>query len=337
MKVFLSWSGERSQALAEAVKDWLQLVLHYVEPWLSQLDIEAGERWATEVAKELEASNFGIITITRENISSPWILFEAGALARSIQEGRVVPLLLDIEFKDVTGPLAQFQSKKVDMSGLTDVVRALNSLSKVPIPDGRLNQLVELAWPKFEEKLVAIPKTPPAAKHNRPQSEILEELVSGIRGLDSRLRDGQFDEQKPRRRRRFSPTIVEDIAHTIGGGPEEPLKILLVCSLLREDAPWLYELAAESYRLSSTGPPAKAYEANERLLEAFRMTRRGPMRELFHDKENYAVLRETEHYLEYLLSRLNDRLSLKPSRPRGLRAGKSINTPAETVAGKGET
>src|SRR4029078_7974867 len=111
MKIFISWSGERSQDLAEALREWLPMVLHYVAPWLSHSDIAAGERWADKVAKELEASKLGIICVTRENVGSPWILFEAGALTKFVQEARVIPLLLDIEFKDITGPLAQFQAK----------------------------------------------------------------------------------------------------------------------------------------------------------------------------------------------------------------------------------
>ena len=75
MKVFISWSGERSHALAQALHDWIPLVLHNVEPWLSEADIEAGERWADAVAKELSDSNFGIICVTRENVGSPWVLF----------------------------------------------------------------------------------------------------------------------------------------------------------------------------------------------------------------------------------------------------------------------
>ena len=67
MKVFISWSGERSHVLADALHEWMPLVLHYVEPWLSQADIEAGQRWAEQVAKELETSNSGIICVTREN------------------------------------------------------------------------------------------------------------------------------------------------------------------------------------------------------------------------------------------------------------------------------
>lgn len=70
MKVFISWSGERSQALAQALRDWLPMVLYYVEPWLSHSDIEAGERWAHEVAKELEVSKFGILHNKRKHCIS---------------------------------------------------------------------------------------------------------------------------------------------------------------------------------------------------------------------------------------------------------------------------
>ena len=53
MKLFISWSGKRSQALAQAIRDWLPLILHYVQPWLSEADIPAGERWAEVVASRL--------------------------------------------------------------------------------------------------------------------------------------------------------------------------------------------------------------------------------------------------------------------------------------------
>ena len=53
MKVFISWRGERSHSLGDALHDWIPLILHYVELWLSQADIEAGQRWAEQVAQEL--------------------------------------------------------------------------------------------------------------------------------------------------------------------------------------------------------------------------------------------------------------------------------------------
>ncbi|MBI5279843.1 MAG: hypothetical protein HY854_25655 [Burkholderiales bacterium] len=57
-------------------------VLHYGKPWSSQVDISAGDRWAQEVDKQLEASNSGIICVTPENFNLAWILFEAGALGQ---------------------------------------------------------------------------------------------------------------------------------------------------------------------------------------------------------------------------------------------------------------
>ena len=133
---------------------WIPLVLHYVEAWLSQADIEAGQRWAEQVAKELEASNFGIICVSRENVSSPWVLFEAGALAKSMQGSRVIPLLLDLEVRDITGPLAQFQAKKVERTGLLDVIQSLNQLAPHPVPDDSVTQLFDACGRNSKKKLL---------------------------------------------------------------------------------------------------------------------------------------------------------------------------------------
>jgi hypothetical protein len=141
MKIFISWSGERSKSLAQAFREWLPLVLHYVEPWLSEADIDAGERWAQSVAKELATSNFGIICVTSENIISPWVLFEAGALTKSLETSRVIPLLLDLELSDISGPLAQFQAKKLSRAGISEVIQSIQKASEHPIPETRAKQL----------------------------------------------------------------------------------------------------------------------------------------------------------------------------------------------------
>jgi TIR domain len=188
MKVFISWSGERSQLLAQALHGWLPLVLHYVQPWLSEADVSAGDRWAQAIAKELETSKFGIICLTRENLGSPWVLFEAGALAKSL-ETKVIPLLFNLEISDVSGPLAQFQAKKFERTGLAEVIHSVNQSAPEPIAEDRERQLFNALWPELEKQLVAIPVEAPTEKHIRPTHEILEELVTGVRSLDSRFRD----------------------------------------------------------------------------------------------------------------------------------------------------
>jgi len=231
------------------------MVLHYVEPWLSA-DIEAGERWGTKVAKELEATKFGICCITRENVAAPWVLFEAGALAKSMQEGRVVPLLLDVDVKDIDGPLAQFQAKKADKLGLEGVIRSINQYSDTKLSDARLDPLFETLWPALETKLAEIPKSAPIAKHNRPQAEVLEELVTNIRGLDSRFRDTVGPSSRWRRRKfgGYHPMMVDEVFHHLPLGRRDPLRLLIFASLLRDDFPWIYELGVDAYRTAATGP-----------------------------------------------------------------------------------
>ncbi|WP_316190972.1 toll/interleukin-1 receptor domain-containing protein [Bradyrhizobium sp. SZCCHNS2096] len=245
MRIFISWSGQRSQALAQALHEWLPLVLHYVQPWLSQSDIAAGERWGTEVAKELEGSNFGIICVTRENVSAPWILFEAGALAKLMQEGRVIPLLLDIDFKDISGPLAQFQAKKVEKAGLNDVIVSINRIATQPVLEDRAARLFESLWPEFEKRTASIPKPTAPTKPNRPQHEVLEELVASVRGLDVRLRD----DDEPRVRRRRRPFLLHELLRTLDDRERpSPIATLIFASSIRDEIPFLYELGMELYR-----------------------------------------------------------------------------------------
>jgi TIR domain len=303
VKIFISWSGKRSNSLAEALRDWIPLVLHYVEPWLSQTDIEAGQRWAEQVAKELETSNFGIVCITQENVSSPWVLFEAGALAKSLQGSRVIPFLLDMEFRDITGPLAQFQAKKADRTGMHEVIQSLNQLAAHPVPEDRVTQLFEALWPELEKKIAAIPKASGLAKHTRPQSEILEELVASVRTLDSKFRE--VAEEGPRvlrhRSRRFHPMMIRELSHLIGEKPGDPVGFLVLSSLFREEMPWLYELGMEAYRASKDGTPSEARSARKKFLRAAELMRRGPfpMEEFGVDPRMvHMVIGEMDHLLD---------------------------------------
>ncbi len=282
MKVFIGWSGERSQALGQALRDWMPLVLHYVEPWLSETDVAAGERWSQAVSKELEASNFGIISITRENVSSPWILFEAGALSKSMEESRVIPLLLDLELSEIGGPLAQFQAKKSDESGLREVVNSVNQVAAQPIEEARVSRLFEGLWTQLEEKLSSIPEHPGEAKRIRPQHEILEELVAGVRSLDSRVREvGEMASRRPpsRGRIRRHPIMIREMGKMMAEGPNDPILLLITASMFKDDLPWLYELGVEAYRAATTGTPEEAEPSLRRFLQAADLLERSPFAE----------------------------------------------------------
>jgi len=320
MKVFICWSGERSQTVAQSLRDWMPLVLHFVQPWLSDVDIAAGERWTQSVAKELETTNFGIICLTRENIASPWILFEAGSLAKSFQDSKVIPLLLDLEFSEISGPLAQFQAKKIDKDGINEMMQSINQAEPQPIPETRTKELFEALWPKLEKQLSLVPKKAGTQKPSRPQHEILEELVASVRSLDSRIRDveGIASPTKAVSRRfprRFDPMMFEEMMHMCAE-PGDPIGILLAASMVREDMPWFYEIALEAYHAIKAGDTASAEKEVQHLNRLTHIFMHGPFMEEFGGKEAHILMIEFPRFFEHMVTRCIE-AKKPPSRRRG--------------------
>lgn len=187
MKVFISWSGDRSRAVAEALRDWLPRVINAAEPWLSLRDIEPGARWVSDIAHQLEGARFGLICLTRENLDSTWIHFEAGALSKSVDESRVMPYLLNLEPTDVRWPLAQFQAVQANLDGTKRVVYAINGAVKQEgeksLEEKILDEVINKWWPDLQEHLPNAPSTQNKASPVRSDRDILEEILKLIRGM----------------------------------------------------------------------------------------------------------------------------------------------------------
>ncbi len=179
-KVFISWSGELSKKLGEALRNWLPSALQYVKPYFSPEDIEKGAKWNSEIAKELETSNVGIICLTRDNTEKPWILFEAGALSKSIDKSRVCTLLFDIDSAEVKGPLTSFQATRFLKEDFKRLVAAINAAGG----DARLESTVldtvfEMWWPKLESQCAEILRSHEkvSRKEKRSDRDMLEEVL----------------------------------------------------------------------------------------------------------------------------------------------------------------
>lgn len=71
MKVFLSWSGDRSKAVAELLDEWIQCVIQAVDPWMSSKDIDRGSLWFSEITDQLQNTSIGIICLTQDNKNKP--------------------------------------------------------------------------------------------------------------------------------------------------------------------------------------------------------------------------------------------------------------------------
>jgi hypothetical protein len=184
MNVFISWSGDRSKTLALHLHDWLKAAVQRADPWMSERDLEPGQRWNEEISARLKDTNFGLICLTPENVLAPWLLFEAGALAKAVEAAHVVPVLLGVHQADLTFPLAQFQAVEADQAGLRSLASAVNrALGEHQLSPTVMNNIFTGLWPALEKALGAIP---PAASGTlegarRSDRQLLEDIVEGVR------------------------------------------------------------------------------------------------------------------------------------------------------------
>lgn len=194
MKVFISWSGERSHRVAQLLKNWLKCVLQATEPWLSSDDIERGSLWFQDVTNTLGGCSIGILCLTRENRNAPWILFEAGGLLKGLSTNRVCTFLVDLEPKDVEPPLSQFNHTSAVRESVFLLVRTLNDhLETGKLDDKTLERVFQTYWPGFEEDLNRIleetkPQDKKAGEAERSDEELLTEILYTVRSMDQRLK-----------------------------------------------------------------------------------------------------------------------------------------------------
>jgi hypothetical protein len=181
MRLFISWSGDLSRRIAERLFEWLPMVLQGVEPYMSSESIEKGARWSSHIGKELEEASFGLVILTKENLSSRWLHFEAGAIAKSVEESRVAPLLFGIRPADVLQPLSQFQVTNFARDDVLKLLKSANLADEgMLMPESRLTVLFEKLWPDLQEKIDAILREDGATKNvaARSTEEILEEVLA---------------------------------------------------------------------------------------------------------------------------------------------------------------
>lgn len=187
MKVFISWSGDVSFQVAKVLKEWIPCVIQDVEPYFSSEDIDKGVRWSTDIAKELEMASFGILCVTKDNLESQWLNFEAGALSKAIDKSKVCPLLFRLKPSDISNsPILQFQMTNVEKDDLFKLFKSINSsLGDDGLDEARLEKVFLTFWPEIEKAFNKIKDTE-VKKQSKDEdqnnnSKILEEMLDLLR------------------------------------------------------------------------------------------------------------------------------------------------------------
>ena len=169
-----------SRTLGETLSRWLPATLQYVKPYFSPDDVEKGAMWYSEVAKELESSNVGIICLTQENTQAPWIHFEAGALSKYLEKARVCTLLFDLDAADVKGPLTSFQATKFAREDFKRLVGTINNTAgDAKLEATVLDSVFDKWWPDLEKQVAEIVGTYDKGTKGqlRPERDILGEIL----------------------------------------------------------------------------------------------------------------------------------------------------------------
>ncbi len=185
MSVFISWSGERSRQVAEALRDWLPDVIPTLTPWMSSTDLERGTIWFSQIMRKLDESMVGIICLTPENLNSPWLLFESGALSRISEQAYVCTYLFGLEPTDIRDPLAQYQATRAIKRETLDLTQTINKTlsEEQQISHGRIERAFEKFWPDLEARLQTIPNQIATRIPKRTSEDMLEEILTLLRGV----------------------------------------------------------------------------------------------------------------------------------------------------------
>ena len=209
MDVFLSWSTERSQKLAKIFNEWITNVLPTVKTYISTEQIGPGDRWSDSIGKGLETNFMGIFFMVEENVDSPWLNFEAGAISKNIEGSKVIPLLHDMKPEQINGPIAQFQAKLINQEpDIFSIVKQINTgiNDERKINNEILKKLFDKWYPDFVEEYTKFcnDNPGPIETEDKKSSNLLDsedqigEILNIVRSLRrSEAKKNNSSERKP--------------------------------------------------------------------------------------------------------------------------------------------
>lgn len=187
MKLFISWSGDISRQIAAQFREWLPMINQHIVAYMSEEDVEKGSHWSSQVRRELETTSYGLVILTPENTKSIWLHFEAGAIAKSVAEGRLSPVLFGLKQSDVHQPLSLFQTTIFDESDMLRLTRSINSATGDQARSDRdIEKMLKSLWPQLRDMILPhVGSFDKRAKSEKPSpsetESILQEMLVLVR------------------------------------------------------------------------------------------------------------------------------------------------------------
>ncbi|MGA1843358.1 MAG: toll/interleukin-1 receptor domain-containing protein [bacterium] len=268
--------------------------------------INFGDEWYKRLMANLQSTSDVVCLFTERSLDRPWILYEAG-VAKGKLNTPVFGIALGVPLTRVsTGPFYQFQNCDDSEGDLTKLVNQLARRIPTLELDTDVVKAQVTAFKKAEDEILK----KLASKEGKKNAEAADgnpiaKLVEEMKSLPSRVAERMMEGADPFRRslpRRFHPRMIEEMLH-IYGDAADPVGILMMASMIRDSAPWLYELAMEVYRAVKSGDPAAIHSEMSRLRRFSELIMRSPFMEEFSvgSMEDHMFFNEFPRMLEKML------------------------------------
>jgi len=272
--------------------------------------IEFGDEWYKRLMEKLDSASDVVCLFTERSVARPWILFEAG-VAKGKLNKPVLGLALGVSLNSITtgpGPFFQFQNSDDSEDSLIKLLKQLaERVPSLELDNDVLKAQVSAFKEKVDTLLSQLDETPDddESPSDSTAAKILEEMKVMVRDLperiESRVSDGPTFRRK---RRRFDPMMFEKMMMFGLDDEAEPIGLLIMAGLVRNDVPWLYELALETYRTVRSGSIRDAESLLRSIERSEKMLMRGPiMEELIDSPEMDMMMHEYPHMLCHVLRR----------------------------------
>ncbi len=177
-----------------AFSSWLPCVLNAVKPWVSSEDIDRGSIWLNDILEQLKDTNYGLVFVTKENQSKPWILFESGALSKGLNESRVFTVLVDLQVRDIDSgsPLKHLNHTTLDQSGVFKLLKSINKcLDNAQVQDTVLEMSFNALWPLLEKEILEIQNAEPVLEvPQRDDKDVLNDILDNVLHINKKLGRG---------------------------------------------------------------------------------------------------------------------------------------------------
>lgn len=197
MKIFLSWSKNKSKLLAEVTKHLIENTLGDTVEFFYSPEMYKGTRVDNNIHKNLLICDKCLVCITADNFKNPWLLYEAGVVFGSnhskTQRGIVIPILFDYipDWSSwIDKPLNQYVPIQLNVSngeftaGKEDFKQFLTELAQ---ESNTTLKLFNKYWNIFESEVHKILKT------GQLIPDVCKDLVNRIMEND----DGSFSIVSP--------------------------------------------------------------------------------------------------------------------------------------------